>query len=184
MMMADAYLVVLLQCKFFVNAFGEDILERLRDWEPIDQICDELDYAKTSPVRQIDQSDRRKRENLGGGEEARGYDSDERIMVRRMTHQCAHLIRRRGGDPTRDSVPFVEEEGERALTMTRARKPGGASSAGLNKGGRAMPVVSSGVQKEVGWQTVDPHEEGHPAASSGRAGAKGVGLNTRGHMGY
>jgi hypothetical protein len=65
------------------------------------------------------------------------------------------------------------------LTVSRARQPGG-SSAGLNKGGRSMPIVNTAQQKEVGWNSTDPHEEGHPAASSGRAGAKGLGVNTRG----
>jgi hypothetical protein len=65
------------------------------------------------------------------------------------------------------------------LSVGRARTPSGGSS-GLNKGGRSMPIVNTAQQKEVGWDTVDPHEEGHPAASSGRAGAKGLGVNTRG----
>jgi hypothetical protein len=145
-------------CNFFVRAFGSDILQKLGE-EPIDDICDELDYAKTAPSRLHGQSDAAKLANIQAGEDAR---------------------RTRGGDPTRDSAPTANlDEGARVLSVSRARTPWGGS-AGLNKGGRSMPVVSSAQQKEVGWDTVDPHNEGHPAASSGRAGLKGLGVNMEG----
>ncbi|ELR20111.1 uncharacterized protein ACA1_115210 [Acanthamoeba castellanii str. Neff] len=144
-------------CQYFVRTFGDDIMSRLD--EPVEEICEELDYAKTAPSRLQNQSDATKRDNIRGGEDAR---------------------RARGGDPTRDRAPTADlDEGARGLTVSRARTPGGGS-AGLNKGGRSMPVVSSAQQKEVGRSSVDPHDEGHPAASSGRAGLKGVGVNRQG----
>jgi hypothetical protein len=60
-----------LQCKFFVRAFGDDLMEKLD--QPIDEICDELDYGKTAPSRLHDQSDANKRSNVRGGENARRY---------------------------------------------------------------------------------------------------------------
>ncbi|ELR20112.1 uncharacterized protein ACA1_115220 [Acanthamoeba castellanii str. Neff] len=141
-------------CNFFVRAFGSDILQKLGE-EPIDDICDELDYAKTRPP----------------GCTARATPPSS---------PTSKPARTPDGDPTRDSAPTANlDEGARVLSVSRARTPWGGS-AGLNKGGRSMPVVSSAQQKEVGWDTVDPHNEGHPAASSGRAGLKGLGVNMEG----
>jgi hypothetical protein len=55
-----------------VRAFGSDILQKLNK-EPIEEICDELDYGKTAPSRLHDQSDANKRANIRGGEDARRY---------------------------------------------------------------------------------------------------------------
>ena len=149
--------------------------------EPVEEICEELDYAKTAPSRRQDQSDANKRDNIRGGEEARRYPPHTtHTTLHHTTHRSRTCDRERGCDPTRDRAPTADlDEGARGLTVSRARTPGGGS-AGLNKGCRSMPVVSSAQQKEVGWSSVDPHDEGHPAASSGRAGLKGVGVNRQG----
>lgn len=68
---APALTVYRVQCKFFVREYGEDLVDKLEDHEPIYQICDELNYQRTSPIRRLDQSDARKFANIRQAEQER-----------------------------------------------------------------------------------------------------------------
>ncbi len=88
-----------------MRTFGDDIMGRLE--EPVEEICEELDYAKTAPSRLQDQSDANKRDNIRGGEDARRYPPHTNT-----THTTHHTTYRSRA---------VEREGATRLGTVRRR---------------------------------------------------------------